>query len=137
MKALAATRTKAPNSLQQKEDSEGLSEAERDLKNLKEQLNDDSCWSSDPQVHYFGPGTRERSAPKKVPPLGVSCFLRPNEARPLTAAKHKRFQNAIGKTLVAVKTAGPSPRGKGHRLTPTDQSVGEIMHSGPSPGANH
>nr|GME00228.1 PAMP-induced secreted peptide 2-like [Ipomoea batatas] len=68
---------------------------------------------------------------------GHSCFFRPDEARPLTAAKHKRFQNAIGKTFVAVKTAGPSPRGKGHRLTPTDQSFGEIMHSGPSPGANH
>nr|GMC76744.1 precursor of CEP16-like [Ipomoea batatas] len=69
--------------------------------------------------------------------LFFSCFFRPDEARPLTAAKHKRFQNAIGKTFVTVKTAGPSPRGKGHRLTPTDQSVGEIMHSGPSPGANH
>nr|GME00229.1 PAMP-induced secreted peptide 2-like [Ipomoea batatas] len=53
------------------------------------------------------------------------------EARPLTAAKPPSFQ-----TVAAVKTGGPSSGGRGHRLT-DDQSVGEIMNSGPSPGANH
>nr|GLL48917.1 uncharacterized protein LOC9316559 [Ipomoea trifida] len=61
-------------------------------------------------------------------------FIRPDEAeaRPLTAAKPLSFQ-----TVAAVKTGGPSSGGRGHRLTDDHQSVGEIMNSGPSPGANH
>lgn len=72
--------------------------------------------------------------------LLLSCVLSV-QARSLKPFKHscevgedKDFASDLA--LRAVKTSGPSPRGKGHGF-PNGYALGGIKESGPSPGEGH